>query len=76
MVTGKIAAGAKAVKGATSEAVSAGKELFKPAVEKVTKSFFNGRVMFASDFPLLHCMLLLVSDRALSGIDSRNVTFE
>lgn len=38
--------------------------------------FFNGRVMFASDFPLLRCMLLLVSDRALSGIDSPNVSFE
>ena len=46
MVTGKIAAGAKAVKGATSEAVSAGKELFKPAVEKVTKSIADAKSGF------------------------------
>jgi hypothetical protein len=39
-------------------------------------TFFNGRVMFASDFPLLHCMLFLVSDHVLSGIDSPHVKFE
>jgi hypothetical protein len=37
--------------------------------------FFNGRVIFASDFPLLHCMQLLVSGHAFSGIDSPNVMF-
>jgi hypothetical protein len=37
--------------------------------------FFNGRAMFASDFPLLHCMQLLVSDHAFPGIDSPNVKF-
>jgi flagellum-specific peptidoglycan hydrolase FlgJ len=46
MVTGKISAGAKAVQGATSEAVSAGKELFKPAVEKVTKSIADAKSGF------------------------------
>ena len=36
---------------------------------------FNGRVMFASDFPLLHCMQLLASDHAFSGVDSPSVKF-
>ena len=39
-------------------------------------TFFDCREMFASDFPLLHCMLLLVSDHVLSGIDSPHVKFE